>query len=87
MGCRGMATQEQIEQNRQDFEAARSLAEAEGRRLCATYKGDTPVYFSMPPEASDQDVQDEAFRIREGRLPTEGERTIGRMIEKHKAVA
>lgn len=80
-----MATQHELEQNRQAFAEAKTQAEAEGGQVCGTYGSDgtTPVYFVMPRGASEDEIEEKAFFLREGRLPTDGERTLGTMVKKH----
>lgn len=49
-----------------DFEQAKA-AQGDGQSLCGTYVGEKPVYFLAPAGASEDDVQDLAFEVRNGR--------------------
>lgn len=49
-----------------DFEAAKA-AQDDGQSLCGTYVDGKPTYFFAPSDASEDDVQDLAFEVRNGR--------------------
>ena len=52
-----------------------------GETLCATLVGDKPVYFSMPVDASDEEVKRRAFELREGRSMSSMESTLMSIAE------
>ena len=39
----------------------------EHEQICGTYRGDEPVYFVMPRDASDTEIRDRAFEVKNGR--------------------
>ena len=83
-----MVSAAQLEKNKEAFAAAKVQAESQGGQVCGTYGLDgVPRYFVMPKAKSDLEIQDEAFRVRNGRLPSESERTVGRMVEAQRAKA
>jgi len=51
----------------ENFDEAKAKADELGLRVCGTFKGDKPVYFLMPMEASDDAIHDQAFEVRHGR--------------------
>lgn len=56
------------------YERERQKAAEEGLVLCGTYLDDgTPVYYTVPPDADDLEIQTKAFTIRQGRPPSAGE--------------
>ena len=60
--------------NARAFQRARAEATAIGGSVCGTYKANgEPVYFVVPPGASDAAIQARAFAAREGRPMAEGE--------------
>ncbi len=69
--------------NRRRYEKAASDLEP-GETLCATLVDDKPVYFAMSVEATDEEVRQRAFEIREGREMSTTERTMLRIAEKAK---
>lgn len=62
--------------NRRAFKAARRKANPQGAMVCGTVKNGKPIYFSAPREATDLEIQELAFRVREGREMADGERLL-----------
>lgn len=53
------------------------LAEKQdGQSPCGTYVGETPVYFLMPADATDEQARDAAFEVRNGRRMSGYEQTM-----------
>ena len=61
-----------------DWDEAKAAQEASGdpTQVCGTYVDDHPVYFLMAAEASDDDIEAEAFEAKHGRRPTAYERWL-----------
>lgn len=62
------------------FEAAQE-ARGEDHQICGTYLGEKPVYFLMPSDASDGQIADRAFEVKNGRPPSEYERWLLEMAQ------
>lgn len=63
-----MAKRKKADRLRQSYEEAKAEADRLGLSLCGTLEPDgTPVYFTMPQGASDDEVEARAFRVRHGR--------------------
>jgi hypothetical protein len=66
--------------NRRKFEkAAAEVSSVE--TLCATVVDDKPVYFSMPLDATNEEVYRKAFELREGRAMSPTERALLSLAE------
>lgn len=62
-----------------DFAAAQAARDADPdtpHSISGTYVGDKPKYFLMPLSATDEEVRDAAFEVREGRPPSQYEHMI-----------
>lgn len=63
--------------NRRAYARARAEAQALGQTVCGTLDSTgKPIYFLMPPEASEAEIAERAFALREGRSRTEGEKML-----------
>jgi hypothetical protein len=71
-----------------EYERVRAEAVEQGRTLCA-YMDDeqVPHYFTMPPDATETEVRDEAFRRRNGRDVSPLERSLLEIAETMKVRA
>ena len=67
--------------NKHAYERARKALN-DGEMLCGTVVDDRPVYFVMSDEASDADVREKAFELRNKRLMNKFERTFLEIAEK-----
>lgn len=66
-----------------DYERAVAEARATDGMVCSTVlSSGRPVYFVVPKDAPDASIEAFAFRLREGRHLTEGERILQSMIPK-----
>jgi hypothetical protein len=45
-------------------------AAADHEQVCGTYIGEKPVYYLLPRDASDDEIRDAAFEVRNGRAPS-----------------
>lgn len=64
-----------------DFDEA-SVAKGDGQMLCGTLDHEKVAhYFVMPVDASDEQISDRAFEIREGRPRSEYERWLMKTAE------
>lgn len=63
------------------FELA-AEARAEGQQICGTYLGEKPVYFLMPDDASETQIRDAAFEVKNGRKPSDYEQWLLTMVER-----
>lgn len=65
-----------------EFSSFADASEAcpEGHQVCGTYRGEKPVYFLAPADASDEEIRDLAFELRHGR-PIGVERDLGHLAE------
>ncbi len=61
--------------NRRAYRSAESNL-TEEQMLCATMIGGKPHYFPMPKDATDVEVREQAFELREGRVMTSIERSL-----------
>ena len=52
--------------------------------LCGTMSGDKPVYFAMAKDATDDEIREKAFEIREGRKMSKVERSLLSIAERAK---
>lgn len=53
------------------------------QQICCVYNGDQPLYFIMPADAGDEEIDFKAFEVRNGRPMRDDEVTI-RAIHKQK---
>lgn len=60
------------------YRKARKLADKTGDMVCATLgpDGETPIYFTMSPGASEAEVMAKAFEARYGRAMNEFEKAL-----------
>ena len=56
----------------------------ENEMLCGTMSGDKPVYFAMAKDATDHEIREKAFEIREGRKMSKVERSLLSIAERAK---
>lgn len=69
--------------NRRAYEAALKEAVADDTLMVCGVITDngTPAYFTMPKTATDGDVRDKAFEVRNGRPMSKAERTLVKYAE------
>lgn len=63
------------------YHKAQRKAKKIGGSVCGTYRDGVPIYFVMPAEATDEQIEEAAFEAREGRPRLEGERVLARMAQ------
>jgi hypothetical protein len=72
---------EQAEQAKVEFEQAKAEAAKTGGIVCGTVLANgRPQYFVVPAGTPDGSIEAQAFRLREGRALTEGERILQSMV-------
>lgn len=70
--------------NSKRFQQAREEAEATGGMVCSTIAKDgTPLYFTLPRGASDEEADRAAFRAREGRPMNDVEAWVAEKARRH----
>lgn len=72
---------EQAEEAKAEFEQAKADAARDGGIVCGTVRANgRPMYFVVPKGTPDGSIEAQAFRLREGRALTEGERILQSMV-------
>jgi hypothetical protein len=72
-----MAKRKKADRRRPTYEAVKAEADRLGHSLCGTVLADgTPAYFTMPRGSSDDEMEAEAFRVRNGRGMLDVERQL-----------
>jgi hypothetical protein len=71
-----------------DWDEIKAYAEELELRICGTLLHDgTPKYFTVDPETDDDEIEDRAFEIREGRPKTAYERWAMQIAKQRKSFA
>lgn len=71
--------------NRRAFARAQAEAEALNGMVCGTVRADgRPIYYVVPREAKDAEIEAKAFELREGRGITDGEQILRSMAKRHR---